>query len=61
MIRGCTDKNVHATGLPDHLLFDHYRIFKTVIDGIEGLTGPDALPLRCLNATGGRLPGNRKS
>ena len=24
MIRGCTDKNVHASGLPDHLLFDHY-------------------------------------
>ena len=27
MIRGCTDKNVHASGLPDHLLFDHYPIF----------------------------------
>ncbi len=26
MISGCTDKNVHTTGLSDHLLFDHYRI-----------------------------------
>ena len=29
MISGCTDKNVHTTGLSDHLLFDHYqKIFK---------------------------------
>ena len=26
MISGCTDKNVHTTGLSDHLLFDHYLI-----------------------------------
>ena len=25
MISGCTDKNVHTTGLSDHLLFDHYQ------------------------------------
>ena len=30
MIRGCTDKNVHATGLPDHLLFDHYRFLNAL-------------------------------
>ena len=30
MIRGCTDKNVHATGLPDHLLFDHYPAGKVI-------------------------------
>ena len=29
MISGCTDKNVHTTGLSDHLLFDHYRSWTT--------------------------------
>ena len=28
MISGCTDKNVHTTGLSDHLLFDHYPQLK---------------------------------
>ncbi len=27
MIRGCTDRDFRATGMPDHLLFDHYLAF----------------------------------
>ena len=57
MIRGCTDKNVHATGLPDHLLFDHYQDFNLMISciGVRRKTVPpknlqkewlNALPLR---------------
>ena len=34
MIRGCTAKNVHATGLPDHLLFDHYQDFLADLSSI---------------------------
>ena len=29
MFSGCTDKNVHTTGLTDHLLFDHYAFIET--------------------------------
>ena len=32
MISGCTDKNVHATGLPDHLLLDHYQRLKRIVE-----------------------------
>ena len=35
MIRGCTDKNVNATGLPTHLLFDHYQ-FKDLFEKFIG-------------------------
>ena len=30
MFSGCTDKNVHTTGLTDHLLFDHYAFIEPI-------------------------------
>ena len=34
MINGCTDKNVHATGMSDHVLSDHYFPFYTLTRGL---------------------------
>ena len=35
MFSGCTDKNVHTTGLSDHLLFDHYRIYNLTPERVK--------------------------
>ena len=61
MISGCSDKNVHASGLPDNLLFDHYRKFLSRAATMNLIALPQNAAVKNTSANWSRVCQERKS